>query len=74
MAQCPLCVPAHSRLMVQLASQGQQGRISGSGSVAQVILLYSQLCCGCPPEGHVKLSLKIDPDVEIDESRHAQGG
>lgn len=41
MAQCPLCVPAHSRQMVQLASQGQQGRILGSGSVAQVILLYS---------------------------------
>lgn len=68
-------MPAHSRQMVQLASQGQQGTDLRQCKYGPGYPLYPANCAAVAPlEGQVKLSLKIDFDVEIDDSRHAQGG
>lgn len=75
MAQSPLCMPAHSRQMVQLASQGKQGNNLRQCKYGPGYPIYTANCAAVAPlEGQVKLSLKIDSDVEIDDSRHAQEG
>ena len=69
---CPLTADRWSSQQ----AKGNRERISGSASMVQAILFTLPIVLRLPPwrAKLSKLSLKIDFDVEIDDSRHAQGG